>query len=255
MRLDQIVARNEGISRTKAKELIDDGNVLVNGLVSTKASLDVSLEDEISINNNLKYVGRGGYKLLKAIQEFRIDFSNKVVADVGSSTGGFTDCALQNGASFVYAIDVGHDQLSEKLRFDERVSVMEDTNIKDVVSLPKKVDYFVMDVSFVSIKDILKDIKRLGTIDSLLISLIKPQFEVGKGNTKKGIVKDKKLHIKVLQEITMAASILNLGLRKLTFSPITGKNGNIEYLGLFSFKEKSLYFDYKKIVDDAFSNL
>ena len=171
-------------------------------------------------------------KLEKAIKEFRLDFSNKVIVDIGASTGGFTDCALQFNASKVYSIDVGTNQLAEKLLEDPRVISLEQTNIKDIPYFPEVIDYFVMDVSFVSIKHLLGVISKFLDDNNALVCLIKPQFEVGKVYMKNGVVKDRTTHIKVLESINEELKKYNLGIEKLIPSPILGGSGNKEFLAL-----------------------
>lgn len=252
MRLDlYLVEKNIVKTRTRAKDLILDGRVLVNGKIINKASFDVE-DDIVSLANDFKYVSRGGYKLEEAINKFNIDLSNMVIADIGSSTGGFTDCSLKNGARKVYSIDVGTNQLDESLKNDKRVISMEETNFLEVNGFDEAIDYYVMDVSFVSIKKILPHIKKLGGLK--IITLIKPQFEVGYKGTKTGIIKDKKTHIEIINDIlSFIKDELNLNVTGLTYSPIKGKSGNIEYLCYIGDKQKS--FDVKRIVEEAHSKL
>ena len=167
-------------------------------------------------------------------------FKDKVIVDIGASTGGFTDCALQNGASKVYSIDVGSNQLAEKLRIDERVISLEQTNIQDIPYFPEKIDYFVMDVSFVSIEYLMKDINRFITDDNKLVCLIKPQFEVGKVHMKNGIVKERTIHINVIENIIKDLAQYGLGISKLVPSPILGGSGNKEFLCLIERNVKTV---------------
>lgn len=233
MRLDLfLVEKNYYPSRSKARAAIEEKAVLVDGK-EAKASLDVSDDNKIEIIKNTNpYVSRGGLKLEKAIKEFRLDFSNKVIVDIGASTGGFTDCALQFNASKVYSIDVGTNQLAEKLLEDPRVISLEQTNIKDIPYFPEVIDYFVMDVSFVSIKHLLGVISKFLDDNNALVCLIKPQFEVGKVYMKNGVVKDRTTHIKVLESINEELKKYNLGIEKLIPSPILGGSGNKEFLAL-----------------------
>lgn len=234
MRLDQyLVEKGFFKSRNKAKVAIDDNVIEVNGKIVSKASLDISDNDNIKIIGEVcPYVSRGGYKLEAAIKNFYLDFKDKVVVDIGSSTGGFTDCSLQNGAKLVYAIDVGSNQLDESLRINPKVISMENTNIKDVNNFQMNPDFLVMDVSFVSITNLIEDISRFITNDNALVCLIKPQFEVGKMYLKNGIVKDKNLHIKVIENLMKVLSTYGLYITKLIPSPILGGSGNREYLAL-----------------------
>ncbi len=234
MRLDLFLVENNFFSsRNKAKEAIDNGSVMVNSKIIKKSSYDVTFEDKIEIKDNLNpYVSRGGLKLEAAIKSFYLDFKDKTIVDIGASTGGFTDCSLQFGAKKVYAIDVGTNQLSEELLNDSRVISLEQTNIKDIPYFPEKIDFFVMDVSFVSIEYLLPNISKFLTEDNALICLIKPQFEVGKIYMKNGIVKDRTTHIRILENVSLALKEYNLGIEKLMASPILGGSGNKEFLAL-----------------------
>ena len=234
MRFDQyLVEKGFFESRNKAKTAIEEGSVSVNGKVILKSSFDVSDTDTITVTREVcPFVSRGGYKLLAAIKSFYLDFNGKVIVDIGASTGGFTDCALQNGASKVYSIDVGTNQLAEKLLEDPRVISLEQTNIKDIPYFPEDIDYFVMDVSFVSIEYLMEDIERFITDKNKLICLIKPQFEVGKTYMKNGIVKDRTVHIRVIENIIEDLAKYGLGISKLIKSPILGGSGNKEFLAL-----------------------
>lgn len=233
MRLDLYLVENGFYeSRNKAKDAIEASCVALDGKIITKSSFDVTNQVVEIVKNNNPYVSRGGLKLEAAIKEFRLDFKDKVIVDIGASTGGFTDCALAFNAAKVYAVDVGTNQLSEKLLNDERVISLEQTNIVDIPYFPEKIDYFVMDVSFVSIEYLLKDIEKFIDNDNALICLIKPQFEVGKIYMKNGIVKDRTVHIKVLENVNNALLEYNLGIDKLIPSPILGGSGNKEFLAL-----------------------
>ena len=233
MRLDLYLVENGFYeSRNKAKDAIEASCVAIDGKIITKSSFDVTNQVVEIVKNNNPYVSRGGLKLEAAIKEFRLDFHNKVIVDIGASTGGFTDCALAFNAAKVYAVDVGTNQLAEKLLNDERVISLEQTNIVDIPYFPERIDYFVMDVSFVSIEYLLKDIEKFIDNDNALICLIKPQFEVGKVYMKNGIVKDRTVHIRVLENINKALSEYNLGIDKLIPSPILGGSGNKEFLAL-----------------------
>ena len=251
MRLDLYLLKNNITnSRTRAKDLILDNKVLVDGVIVNKPSYDV-LNEKVTLIEDFKYISRGGYKLEEAIKCFNLDFKDKVIVDIGASTGGFTDCYLQNGCSFIYSIDVGTLQLDESLRKNPKVCSMEETNFLDISGFDKEIDYYVMDVSFVSITKILPHIKNLG--GKKIVTLIKPQFEVGYKGTKTGIIKEKKEHILILSNILEFIRQIGLNVTGLTYSPIKGKSGNIEYLCYIGEKDKS--FDIKRIVEEAHEKL
>lgn len=229
-----IVQRNLVESREKAKALIMAGSVYVNGQKEDKAGSmfkeDVSIEVR---GNQMKYVSRGGFKLEKAIEVHGVDLAGKVCMDVGSSTGGFTDCMLQNGAVKVFAVDVGTNQLAWKLRNDERVISMEKTNIRYVTKedIAELVDFVSIDVAFISLTKVLAPVYELMKDDAQIVCLIKPQFEAGREKVgKKGVVRDTKVHEEVIQMVMSYASELGFTLLHLDFSPIKGPEGNIEYL-------------------------
>lgn len=220
-------------SRERAKQLIKSGSITVNGKPAAKASLEVDDEDVIElVGSQCPYVGRGGLKLEKAISLWQLDVCGLVCLDIGASTGGFTDCLLQNGAKLVYAVDVGHDQLDESLRADSRVVSMERTNIRTAdASLFENVSFICMDVSFVSIRLIIPRIAEILSGSGEAVLLIKPQFEAGKGNVgKNGIVKSLSVHKAVLRSIISDCLLSGLVPLGLTPSPITGSDGNTEYL-------------------------
>ncbi|MDO4324035.1 MAG: TlyA family RNA methyltransferase [Lachnospiraceae bacterium] len=234
-RLDVLLVRNGlAASREKAKAIIMAGSVLVNGQREDKAGTMIDEKAEIIVKGNqLKYVSRGGLKLEKAMSHFDITLGGKVCMDVGASTGGFTDCMLQNGAVKVYSVDVGHGQLDWKLRNDERVVCMEKTNIRYVV--PEDIDeapaFVSIDVSFISLTKVLLPVRELMTEDGEIVCLIKPQFEAGREKVgKKGVVRDPKVHEEVIKKVISYASAIGLESRALEFSPIKGPEGNIEYL-------------------------
>lgn len=260
MRLDVYIAENGmAKSRQRAKELIMNGQVSVNGRIIEKPSFETDRDAEVSIvGEQLLYVGRGGLKLEKAVNEFGIDFKGKICIDIGASTGGFTDCMLRNGAAVVYAVDVGHGQLDETLKNDPRVIDMEGTNILDLScnDLPVMPDRISADVSFVSLKKMIPKIKQLLSENGETVMLIKPQFEAGRSAIGKGgIVKDKKVHENVIEDVLAFASSEGLVAAGLTFSPICGGDGNIEYLAYLKNSGDLCRFDYKKIVSDAFAAL
>ncbi|MCH5208557.1 MAG: TlyA family RNA methyltransferase [Oscillospiraceae bacterium] len=234
MRLDVYLAeRGFCASRTAAARLIEAGGVSVNGKTAQKPSLSVSEDDEIFVieEKQLKYVGRGGLKLERAIEAFGLDLSGKICVDVGASTGGFTDCMLQNGAERVYAVDVGTAQLAEKLKNDPRVISLEQTDIREF-SIEQPADFIGADTSFISQKLILPHIFRLLKSGGEAVVLIKPQFEVGRKSllTKKGVVRDENLRLKIVEEIKSFAEQCGFKCIGTDISPITGGDGNIEYL-------------------------
>jgi 23S rRNA (cytidine1920-2'-O)/16S rRNA (cytidine1409-2'-O)-methyltransferase len=221
-------------SREKAKALIMAGIVYVNNQKSDKAGNTVKPDDVIEVRGEtLKYVSRGGLKLEKAVNVFDFSLKDKICADIGASTGGFTDCMLQNGAKKVYAIDVGYGQLAWKLRTDERVVNLERTNFRYVTNeqIPEELDFASVDVSFISLSLILPVLYTLLKSDGQAVCLIKPQFEAGKENVgKKGVVRDKNIHIAVIEKIINVILENNFTLLGLDFSPVKGPEGNIEYL-------------------------
>ena len=234
-RIDVIlVEKGLASSRERAKALIMSGIVFADSERIDKAGVMVSLDANIEVKgNDIKYVSRGGLKLEKAMNEFPITINDKVCMDIGASTGGFTDCMLQNGASKVFAVDVGYGQLAWKLRCDERVVNMERTNIRYVTleNIGQAVDFISIDVSFISLKLVLPVAKSLLCQDGELICLIKPQFEAGKENVgKKGVVRDKSVHLDVVNAITNFAIDIGFSVKGITFSPVKGPEGNIEYL-------------------------
>lgn len=234
MRLDVYLAeKNLCNSRTSAARLIEAGGVTVNGKTADKPSLSVSESDEILVaeEKQPRFVGRGGLKLEGAIEKFGLDISGKICVDVGASTGGFTDCMLQYGAARVYAVDVGTDQLAEKLRNDPRVVSLEQMDIRDF-TLEQPADFIGADTSFISQRLILPHIFRLLKDGGETVVLIKPQFEVGSKGllTKKGVVKDEKLRLKTVSEIKSFAERCGFKVVGTEVSPITGGDGNIEYL-------------------------
>lgn len=235
-RLD-ILLVNRGLapSREKAKAIIMSGNVFVDGQREDKAGTCYDSEKaKIEVKGNtLKYVSRGGLKLEKAMKQFSITLQDKVCMDIGASTGGFTDCMLQNGAKKVYSVDVGHGQLDWKLRNDERVVCMEKTNFRYMQpqDIDDKLDFASVDVSFISLTKILLPARRLLTDTGEMVCLIKPQFEAGRDKVgKKGVVRDKKVHEEVIRKIYETAILSGFIVMDLEYSPIKGPEGNIEYL-------------------------
>ena len=242
-RLDVLlVNRGLATSREKAKAIIMSGIVYVDGQKEDKAGSNFQEEVKIEVRGNtLKYVSRGGLKLEKAMNNFGVTLENKICMDVGSSTGGFTDCMLQNGATKVYAVDVGHGQLDWGLRNDPRVVCMEKTNIRYVTpdQIEDKVDFASIDVSFISLTKVFPAVKELLTSVGEIVCLIKPQFEAGREKVgKKGVVRDINVHREVIKKVTDFALEMDFKLLNLDFSPIKGPEGNIEYL-LYITKDNS----------------
>lgn len=222
-------------SREKAKAIIMSGNVFVDGQREDKAGAAFDPDKvHIEVKENIqKYVSRGGLKLEKAVDEFSIALENAVCMDIGASTGGFTDCMLQNGAAKVYAVDVGHGQLDWKLRNDERVICMEKTNFRYMTpkDIQDKLDFASVDVSFISLTKILLPARALLKEDGEMVCLIKPQFEAGRDKVgKKGVVREPKVHEEVIKKVFDYADFLGFDILHLEFSPIKGPEGNIEYL-------------------------
>lgn len=226
-------------SREKAKRAIMAGLVFSNTERLEKAGTKIDYDTPLEVKGSpLKYVSRGGLKLEKAIEEFQLNFQDKRVLDIGASTGGFTDCALQHGAKIVYALDVGYGQLDWKLRSDERVVVMERTNFRYVKGEDLSAGFPQMatiDVSFISLSIILPVLYPLLQPQSDVVALVKPQFEAGRGQVgKKGVVRDPKVHEEVLKKTTSMAVALGYHIKGLSYSPITGGEGNIEFLLILS---------------------
>lgn len=263
-RIDNLlVKKGLFITRQKAKYAIDNKNIYVDGKLIEKSSKLVEENANIEIKGEvMPYVGRGGLKLKKAIQYFEIIIQNKICIDIGASTGGFTDCMLQNGAEKVYAIDVGHSQLAPQLTNNPKVVNLENTNIKEINLVTfEKVDFISIDVSFISLIQVLDKAHGLLKESGEIVILIKPQFEAGVSNiNKNGIVKDKKIHAKVIEKIVLYSNSLGFQILGITYSPIKGNAGNIEYLcymkksnnkiDLFKTRE-----EIKQIVEEAHKNL
>ncbi|WMJ23036.1 TlyA family RNA methyltransferase [Paludicola sp. MB14-C6] len=220
-------------SREKAKALIMSGNVFIGNERCDKAGMTVLADSEIELKGSLKYVSRGGLKLEKAIDLYQLDLTGKVCMDIGASTGGFTDCMLQNGASKVFSVDVGYGQLAWSLRTDERVVNMERTNIRYVTDeqIKTKLDFASIDVSFISLTLVLPVLSKLINDNGQGLCLVKPQFEAGKEKVgKKGVVRELSTHIEVCKKIYDFLPTCGFSLIGATFSPIKGPEGNIEYL-------------------------
>ena len=249
-RLDLIlVDRNYFETREKAKREIMVGNVIVNDKVETKPGTHFRKEEklQIKVKDRLKYVSRGGLKLEKAINHWNINLNNKRVLDIGASTGGFTDCSLQNGAEYVYSVDVGTNQLDWKLRQDARVKSLEETHIKNLTLElldNKKVDFIVIDVSFISLTKVIPYLNKFIIENGIILMLIKPQFEVGKEKIgKNGIVIEEKYHDEAIKKIVNCIIENNYELIEIIDSPITGTKGNKEFLILI--KNKILHEEEK----------
>lgn len=228
-----LVQRGLETSRERAKALIMAGEVFAGGRRVDKAGEEVDADAEIEVRGGLKYVSRGGLKLEKAMSAFGLELSGKVCMDIGASTGGFTDCMLQNGAERVYSVDVGYGQLAWKLRTDERVVNLERTNIRHLEPgrVADKVDFFSVDVSFISLTLVLPVAKSFLSPDAGGVCLIKPQFEAGKGRVgKKGVVREPEIHREVIEKVCDYASSIGFSVAGLDFSPVKGPEGNIEYL-------------------------
>ena len=264
-RLDVLlVKRNLAESREKAKAIIMSGNVFVEGQREDKAGSTFSEDVHIEVKGSkLPYVSRGGLKLEKAIANFDVELQDKVCTDVGSSTGGFTDCMLQNGARKVFAIDVGTNQLAWKLRQDERVVCMEKTNIRYVTpeDLGEAIDFSSIDVSFISLTKVLLPIRNYLKDNGQIVALIKPQFEAGREKVgKKGVVREKSTHYEVIEMVLSYAVSIGFQVLNLDFSPIKGPEGNIEYLAHLQKTEEigtiaDVAIDWKQVVENAFETL
>ncbi len=244
-RLDLLVfERSLAQSREDARRLIQAGLIKVDGQMRDKPGESVHEDSVIeSTGSALRYVSRGGLKLEKAIAEFGIDLNGRIAMDIGASTGGFTDCMLQNGASKVYAVDVGYGQLAWKLREDPRVVVMERTNARylDPANFEPGISFASMDVSFISFQKVLPAVMKVGSDELTCVILVKPQFEAGRENVgKNGVVRDPLVHSQVLRDAAAGASALGMTVSGLTYSPVKGPEGNIEYLMLLGGKGSGL---------------
>ena len=246
-------------SRQKAQALIMAGEVYVNGQKQLKAGASVEENDLVEVREKkaLRYVSRGGLKLEKAMALWPVALEGKICADIGASTGGFTDCMLQNGAKLVYAVDVGYNQLDWRLRTHPQVVCMERTNARYLTSkqIPDPLDFFSVDVSFISLHLILPALRPLMKEDGQAVCLVKPQFEAGKDKVgKKGVVRDPAIHLEVLEHFLEHAAQAGFSVKDITFSPIKGPEGNIEYLGYLQIGENSAYEgDLKALVEQSHS--
>lgn len=250
-------------TKSKASSAILAGHVKINDEYITKSGFQINPAKEYDIVvKTMPYVSRGGFKLKKALDAFNFSPKDRICFDAGASTGGFTDCLLQNGAKFVYAVDVGYGQLDWEIRSDERVKTIERTNLKicqidEIYSTDEPIaDLLVSDLSFISLTKVLPNLKTLLKPEfHEMICLIKPQFEAGKEKVEKGgVVRDKKVHEEVIQNVIECAKDLNYKINGLTYSSIKGPSGNIEYLVWLSTKDENQY-DIKSTIDEAFTTL
>lgn len=257
MRIDKFLSESYKISRTKAQELIKQGLVFYDDKLVDKVSFEVVSENKVFVKDSKQYVSRGAYKLLGAIKDFNLNFKEKVVLDIGASTGGFTEVALENGAKKVYAVDIGENELSPILQKDGRVINMHSTDFRSLTrDICKDVQMIIGDVSFVSLKHIFPKIVELFGNKIEVCILFKPQFECGLEQAKKykGVVLDKKLHVKLLTDFVKYLQCLGFKISGLNYSKIKGKQGNIEYLFyLNGNKEKN--YELKTLVYVAFVKL
>ncbi len=251
-------------TKSKAASAILAGNVKINDEYITKAGFQINPSKEYEIEvKSMPYVSRGGFKLKKALDAFSFDVKDRICLDAGASTGGFSDCLLQNGAKFVYAVDVGYGQLDWKIRSDSRVKVIEKTNLRiceffDIYSAGDGIaDLLVSDLSFISLTKVLENLKKLLAPDfHEMICLIKPQFEAGKEHVEKGgVVRDKKVHENVIKNVSDFAKSIGYSVKGLTYSSIKGPSGNIEYLIWLSTDGDSVKTIIEDVVTDAFFNL
>lgn len=251
MRLDVYLVKNDLASgRDRAKEMILSGKVKVSGEVCLKPSFDTDGK-EIEVLEKESYVGRGAYKIKKAAEEFSLEILSKTCLDAGASTGGFTEYMLHCGAKKVYAVDVGHGQLAEKLRCDERVINLEGTDIRSL-ELGEQCSFFACDVSFISLKQVLFPLYKLTDSSAQGVCLIKPQFEAGRALVgKKGVVKDKKAQKDAVESVMEYARSVGFYISGLTFSPVTGQNGNIEFLMYLTKDDRNFIPDSKSVVYKA----
>ncbi len=259
-RLDQYITQAYNLpSRERARSLIMQGRCFVNGQKSDKPGYQVKDSDSVELKLPKEgFVSRGGFKLKQAIEKFSLELNGLQMMDIGSSTGGFTDCALQNGASHVYAVDVGYGQLDYRLRNDERVTCLERTNIRNLSpdSIESKIDIFTIDVSFISLKLIFPLLEKFSSGRYNVIALIKPQFEAGRQDVgKNGVVRDKKIHKSVIKSALEYAQQSGLYPFGLSYSPIKGPKGNIEFLVALSPIDMNFAVDIDMVVEQAHSTL
>lgn len=243
-------------SRSKAQALVIAGKVRLNNQVVTKPGLQIPTEAVVTVEQDLPYVSRGGQKLVAALHGFSINPKGLICADVGASTGGFTDVLLQRGAVKVYAIDVGYGQLAWKLRQDERVVVMERVNARYLEALPELVDLTTIDVSFISLKLILPVVQQWLRTPGMVVALIKPQFEAGRAQVGKGgVVRERPVHQQVLEDILYFAREIRLNLFGLIPSPITGPAGNYEFLAFWGWYTEPVSLEIESAIESCLENL
>ena len=248
-------------SREKAKTMVMMGNIYVDNQKSDKPGTLLPTNAKVEVRGEtMRYVSRGGLKLEKAMKAFPIRLENKITMDIGASTGGFTDCMLQNGAKKVYCIDVGYGQLAWKLRTDPKVVNLERTNVRYLTTeqVPDMVDFFSVDVSFISLCLVLPVARRFMADNAQAVCLIKPQFEAGRGKVgKKGVVRDKAVHVEVIEKITAFVLENGFSILGLTFSPVKGPEGNIEYLIYLQKSEKpvSVELNINALVEESHNQL
>lgn len=251
-------------TKSKASAAILAGNVKINDEYITKAGFQINLGKDYDIEvKSMPFVSRGGFKLKKALDTFPVKVKDRICFDAGASTGGFTDCLLQNGAKFVYAADVGYGQLDWKIRSDKRVKTIEKTNLRickynDIYETNDTVaDFLVSDLSFISLTKVLDNLKKLLNPEfHEMVCLIKPQFEAGKEKVEKGgVVKDKKIHKEVIENVLTYAQQLGYSIKGLTYSSIKGPSGNIEYLVWLSTEKCNNQYDISLIINEAFEKL
>lgn len=259
-RLDVVLfERGLAESRQRAQALILAGEVFVNGQRADKAGLTLTGEEQIEVRGGLRYVSRGGLKLEKALNTWPISLEGRVCADIGASTGGFTDCMLQNGAAKVFAVDVGYGQFAWKLRQDPRVVCLERTNARYLTAeqIPDPLNFFSVDVSFISLNLILPPLRPLMAEGGQAVCLVKPQFEAGREKVgKKGVVRDRAVHLEVLEHFLDHAKNAGFGVLDITYSPIRGPEGNIEYLGWLTAGDSAPYGgELKALVEAAHGSL
>lgn len=255
LRADELlVARGLATTRSQARAIILSGSVRSGSRVIDKAGHALASDAELTVIQSPRFASRGGEKLEHAIEAFGIDLSSLFCADFGASTGGFTDVLLQHGAAHVYAVDVGYGQLAYRLRIDDRVSVLDRTNVRYLEALPEPVDLVTIDVSFISLALVLPAAKRILKPDGSCVALIKPQFEAGKERVGKGgVVRDPRVHRDVLRQVLQAAGEIGFRIGGLTMSPIIGPAGNVEFLVLLHLGAgKSV--DSAMVIDAAIQN-
>lgn len=261
IRLDVFLTENGYCeSREKAKAAIMAGDVYVAGKKALKSGDTIAGTENIEVRSAMEFVSRGGYKLKKAVGVFPISLAGKTCMDIGASTGGFTDCMLKNGAAKVYCVDVGYGQLAWKIRSDERVVNLERTNIRYVTEeqIPEKIDFASADVSFISLTKVLPAVVPLLAENAEMVCLIKPQFEAGREKVgKKGVVRDKAVHVEVIEKILEFVRGIGFTVKGLDYSPIKGPEGNIEYLVFITrgSGEKDVQPDAKEVVEASHAQL